>query len=377
MIRRMTVRLTWSQALAWRMRRHHLDPIDGASVVDVVARLCGVQAQVASSAALAVAVRRAGSHPDDVASAIDEGGVIKTWAMHGALHLLSPREGAAFLALIAAARPWDRSSWQRHFDMNEIRWEALRRAVREALDGTALTREELGAAIGAVPGLAHLRGAMRSSWGTILKPLAWQGELCFGAPRDGRPTFMRPVDASPAWAGLPAQEDGIALAVEAYFGAFGPASVEAFGGWISGGWFGTRTLRTAVAALGDRLTEVEVDGDRVHVLSEHVDELAATRPTNAVRLLPGFDQYVLGPGTGDSHVIPAGRRAAVSRQSGWISPVVVAGGVVSGTWDLKDDRVNVAWFGEAGRMPRREIKTELDRLSATLGRDLGVALALA
>jgi hypothetical protein len=45
------------------------------------------------------------------------------------------------------------------------------------------------------------------------------------------------------------------------------------------------------------LAEVEIDGQPAHVLAEDVDELAAARPGNAVRLLPGFDQYVLGPGT--------------------------------------------------------------------------------
>jgi Uma2 family endonuclease len=35
--------------------------------------------------------------------------------MRGTLHLLAPEDGGAFLALIAAARPWARPSWQRYF----------------------------------------------------------------------------------------------------------------------------------------------------------------------------------------------------------------------------------------------------------------------
>ena len=89
-----------------------------------------------------------------------------------------------------------------------------------------------------------------------------------------------------------------------------------------------------------------------------------------MRLLPGFDQYVLGPGTADGHVVPTARRAAVSRQAGWISPVVVAGGVVSGTWELDGDQVRVAWFGEAGKPPRRALDAEVLRLSELLDRDL-------
>ena len=101
------------------------------------------------------------------------------------------------------------------------------------------------------------------------------------------------------------------------------------------------------------------------------------RPTTAVRLLPGFDQYVLGPGTADGHVVPASRRAAVSKQSGWISPVVVAGGVVCGTWQLDGDRLRVTWFAEAGRPPRDALEAEALRLSAILERDLRSEISLA
>jgi len=89
-----------------------------------------------------------------------------------------------------------------------------------------------------------------------------------------------------------------------------------------------------------------------------------------VRLLAGFDQYVLGPGTGDAHVVPPARRAAVSRQSGWISPVVVRGGIVTGTWELADDEARLAWFRESGRPPRTLIHAEVERLAAIVGREL-------
>ena len=60
----------------------------------------------------------------------------------------------------------------------------------------------------------------------------------------------------------------------------------------------------------------------------------------------------------------------MSRQSGWISPVVVVGGVVSGTWKLDGNHVRVAWFAEAGRPPRKALRAEVGRLSSILGRGL-------
>jgi hypothetical protein len=250
----------------------------------------------------------------------------------------------------------------------------LREAVREALGDTALTREELVSAVTAREGFEHLGEALRSGWGSLLKPLAWQGDLCYGPSRDGRVTFVRPEVASSRWAGVPDPEEAAPVAIVAYLRAHGPATIDQFGNWLAGGWFGKRQLRTWFAGLGERLAEVEVDGDTAHVLAEDVDALASARPTEAIRLLPGFDQYVLGPGTGDGRVVPAARRSAVSRQAGWISPVVVAGGVVCGTWELDTDSLRVAWFSEAGRVPRKALDAEVVRLSSILGRDLAATI---
>jgi hypothetical protein len=85
-----------------------------------------------------------------------------------------------------------------------------------------------------------------------------------------------------------------------------------------------------------------------------------------VRLLPGYDQWVLGPGTADPHVVPPGRRALVTRQAN----LVIAGGVVSGTWSLTDGAVVVDWFAEAGPPPRKRLAAEVARLATILGRPL-------
>ena len=373
----LVLKVTWRQALAWRMQRQLLDPVGKLPVAGVVRRLCGVQAQVASSAELAVRVRREASRPGEVSRALSEGRIIRTWAMRGTLHLLTPEEGGAFLSLIASGRSWERPSWQRYFGVTPKQLDALREVVREALDGKALTREELIAAVIARRGYGHLGEALREGWGTLLKPYAWQGDLCFGPSRGNRVTFVRPEDASSRWAGLPESDEAAAIVIVAYFRAYGPATVENFRNWLTRGRVSARQIRTWFGTLGDRLAEVEVDGESRYVLAADVDALASAKPTTAVRLLPGFDQYVLGPGTEDSHVIPAARRRAVSMQSGWISPVVVAGGIVKGTWDRAGDELRVGWFKEAGVPPRRQINAEVERLSAILGRGLRAAIRLA
>ena len=355
------------------MERQLLEPVGRGSVVDVVRRLGGVQAQVASSAELGVRVRRRSSRSGDVDRALAAGRLIKTWAMRGSLHLLTPDDGAALLALVADAQPWRKPAWDAYFHMDAARWEAYRDAAREALAGRTLTREELIDAITSRPGLGHVGEGLRSSWGTMLKPLAWQGDLCYGPSRGNRVTYRRPEDASRAWAGLPPPEAAATTAIATYFGAYGPATVDAFRRWLGAG---SARIRRLVREHGQRLVEVAVDGEPVFVLDEHVDALAATRPTSAVRLVPGFDSWVLGPGTKDEHVVAGARRSAVSRQAGWISPVVVAGGVVSGTWRLDDAQVVVDWFGEMGRPPGAALTEEVARLAEIHGRPLEVQIAV-
>jgi hypothetical protein len=359
------------------MRRHFLDPVGDQPVAAVVRRLCGVQSQVASYAELCVRVRRKTSKAGEVARALSEGRVIKTWAMRGTLHLLTPEDAGVFLSLIAAGRSWERPSWQRYFGVTPKQLDALREVVREALGSRALTRGELIEAVIARRGYGHLGDALRSGWGTLLKPYAWQGDLCFGPSQGARVTFTTPKAASSRWAGVPEPDEAAPVAIASYLRAYGPANADSFGHWIGSGRIGKRRVQAWFHDLGPRLAEVEAGGERAYVLAEDLDDLMSTKPTRAVRLLPGFDQFVMGPGTGDGHVVPAPRRTAVSKQSGWIAPVVLAGGVVRGTWGIAGDRVQVAWFKEAGAVQRTALRAEVKRLSTILGRDLDVEVSLA
>ena len=355
------------------MQRQLLDPPGALSLEMTVRRLCGVQAQVPSAAAIAIGMRS--ERPVDVERALVDGRLVKTWAMRGTVHLLSPANAGAYLALMAAGRAWERASWQRHFGVTPAQLETLRPVIRDALAGRALSRDELASVVAADPRLARLGDALTLDWGTALKPFAWQGDICHGPSRGNRVTYVRPEDASARWGGMPGPDDAAALVLSAYFRAYGPATFDAFANWLAGGWFGKRRLAGFFAAFAPELVEVDVDGQRGLVLAVDVDELLATKPTRAVRLLPAFDQYLLGPGTGDGRLVAADRRAAVSRRSGWISAVVVRGGKVCGTWVLDQEIVRVSWFAEAGRPPRTALGAEVRRLSAVVGRELALAIA--
>jgi hypothetical protein len=251
----------------------------------------------------------------------------------------------------------------------------FRDAVREVLDGKTLTREELIQAVTVLPGFEHIAEELRSGWGTLLKPIAWQGGLCFGPQSGNRVTFMRPDQASAQWGGVPDPDVGGPLAIKAYLGTYGPSTAAGFSNWVSRGLVPAKRVKAWFAELGDSVSPVDVGGAPAFVLSEDLDELVATKPSRTVRLLGGFDQWVLGPGTDDPHVIAPHRRAAVSKQSGWIAPIVVVGGVVAGTWELDGDAVRVAWFTEAGKPRRAALAKEAKRLAKIYDRPLRLELA--
>ncbi|MDP4508955.1 DNA glycosylase AlkZ-like family protein [Nonomuraea turcica] len=338
----MTTKVTWAQILAWRLRRQFVSGAGGPDAVSVARRLCGVQTQVPSSAQLAVAVRSAEPEPGEIDRALwTDRTLAKTWIMRGTLHLVPADELAGYCAALSTLRFWEKGSWQRGHGVTAAEIAAIIEAVPQALSdgaGRPLTREELVDAVVAVTGNAHLRQALTSGWGALLKPLSRLGELCYGPPREGRVTFTAPRAWIPGWPSEPPpfEEAGVRVA-RAFLGAHGPATPEMFDAWLFGGVARKAVLKGWFRDLAPELTEVETeDGTTLPALKEHLDDLADTRPSAEVHLLPGFDQYILAAPRTLAPLLPPSLKPKVSRQAGWISPVVVHGGRVAGVWEARN-----------------------------------------
>ncbi|WP_030679064.1 winged helix DNA-binding domain-containing protein [Streptomyces rimosus] len=366
------VRVTHEQVLAWRLRRQGLLPRTDASAEEIVGRLAGVQAQVASAAELAVAVRQEKPSAAGVREALEARSLVRTWAMRGTLHLLPAGAAGAYLSLLGAARTWEKGAWQRAFGVSPQQMEALGEAVEEILDGKVLTRRELTEAVLARRGLAGLGEQLASGWSTVLKPLAWTGRLCQGPARGQHVTFTSPRSWLPGWRGIPDPEEAAEVVIPAYLRAHGPASPAVFDAWLLRGATRKAVLRGWFEALGDRVAEVEVDGSRAYVMSDDAEELARTEPTDGLHLLPAFDQYVLAPGTSDTRLVPSAHRSKVSRAAGWISPVVLLRGRVVGTWALTGSTVEVTTF-DGSALPGAALEEDVRRLGACVGQELVVA----
>jgi Winged helix DNA-binding domain len=161
--------------------------------------------------------------------------------------------------------------------------------------------------------------------------------------------------------------------VAAYFRTAGPSTPDRVHEWVGQGLGAKRrAVSRWLDQLDERLEPVTVEGDRVLALREDLDDLRTTSTSTAVRLLPGRDPWVMAPGTSDIRVVPPARREPVSRSAN----LVVFRGVVAGTWTVRGERLNIAWFTESGRVPRTAVDQEAAALAKFLNRPLDHAVEL-
>ena len=358
--------LTSPKVLGWRVHRQLLDPVGEGSVVDVVARLGAVPAWPDQTMELAVGARRTDGRTGDVARALAANRVVKVFAFRGGTQLMTPQDAGAYLAVRASSRMWELPSWVSFYRLEPEDWPRFREFVRDTVADGPLTLSELTAAFGRTSRYRHLKEIIDEGNETLLKPLTWQGDVSLAPARDGEITFRR-LDHVPGWAGMPDVDVAGPAVVAAYLHTYGPAPLARVHDWVGKGLGAGRPAVTRwLGLLDERLETVTIDGDEVLALGEDVDDLRTASASTAVRLLPGRDPWVMAPGTSDARVVPPSRRELVSRSAN----MVVARGVLAGTWTVRDARLEVIWFAESGRVPRTALDDEAARLSTFLGRPL-------
>lgn len=356
------------QVLGWRLRRHGLDPVDGADAAEVVHRMVALRGWPADGADLSVAVRQARPEASPVSRALDTGDLIRSYAFGGGSYVFTHADAAAILALRTTTRVWATVRWQRQAQFSLDDWDPLRDAVCEFLADGPRTRAEIAAHLSRTPALASLAVAATGVGSDALyKPLHWWGDICFGPARGQQPTF-RLLRDDPRWPGLPDLEVAARRAILRYLGGYGPATEAGLAHWfVAGLGVPRRRLEPWLAGLvGDEVTRVSVDDVPAYARTADVDAIAACEPSASVRLLPGHDPWLLGPGTDDESLIAAERRVLASRGSN----LVLWRGFVCGTWRLRDGVLTTSWFAEAGRPPRAALAAEVARLGAVRQQEL-------
>jgi hypothetical protein len=365
--------LSWKQALAWRMARHHLVRRAARDeMLAVAARTCGVHAQVMSSAELALWARVDELDREAVQRALwDDRTLVKLWAMRGTLHLLPAAELGTWLAGLGTYRHYLKPAWLRGFKLTREELDQLVEAIGAALDGQLMTRAELGAKVARLTGSAALGERLQESWGAYLKPASYRGLLCFGPGEGQRVRFTRPHSWVPGGVESVDPNDAVPEITRRYLGAFAPATREDLARWWA---VSPAEAGRMLKALGDEAVEIDVEGETCWMLADDAGEAARAKPQNVARLLPGFDQWVIGASRSAPAQLDPAHKARVYRSQGWISPVLLVNGRMDGVW--RHERkgrsliVEIEPFGRTPKWARTQAGSEARRLTDFLGGEL-------
>jgi hypothetical protein len=330
--------MRWESVLAWRVGRQHLarrasDPLA------VISDICGLHAQVMSSAQLTLWARVEDA-PDVETLLWERHALVKTWAMRGTLHLLRTDELPLYVGAQGGLKPrYEQASWLKHFELTPEDARTIITEVPNALRDGPLTREALA---------RRVHAGLSRGYGDLLKPVAFRGDLIF-APSQGqnvRFALPEPFERMDV-------EDATRELARRFLTRYGPATREQFAKWFGapspaapGRW---------IKALGDEVTETE----QGWMLGADVKACEAAEPTGVVRLLPAFDQYVVAAPR-DTTATTSPER--IYRPGGWFSPVLLVDGVMAGIWARDGDELTIEPFGKLGKDVRAAAEAEAARL---------------
>jgi hypothetical protein len=323
----------------------------------VAAAAVGLQAQDVGAARLGVRARSSAVDEAAVVNAIQhERSVVRTWLMRSTVHLVAAGDLRWMAALYGPVMERNHQARWRNLGITEPIIDAALTHARELLDGRALTRHELAAELTA-------RGLELGADGQVpthvLAALTARGLTCRGADRGRDATFVRIDDWVPP---APPPADPLAELARRYFRAFGPATAADFTAWSG------LPSGAAVTAIRDELTEVEFDGRRGWTLGQ-------VEPAPGFRLLPMFDNYLLGYRDRTAMLDPA--RNPQVYVGGIIKAAVVCDGRLIGIWRLDRARaavVRVTPFESFSRRHRAELDRERADIERYLGRPVGLAI---
>jgi Winged helix DNA-binding domain len=355
----------------FRLGRHHLFDEAPADAVSICRDICGVQAQVMSSAFLQLWARNHAITRAEIETALWQARtLVKTSLMRQTLHLIPADE---FLLYIAALKPSRMSGALRimeKFGIARDEAEALTILIMDALSSGPLGRPAITAAVR--PKVSkRVRSWMENVWSIVRVPVA-EGLICYGRGESKEVSFIRvdhwlPNLKSKPISGTEAQ----CTLFRKYLRAYGPATPADFSHWSGIPMQQVRPLR---ALLEPELEEVPGGNKSSLLLREDVAILKRSSGREAcIRLLPSFDTYLLAHRAKD-HLLSTKHYKRVYRNQGWISPVLLIDGAIAGVWSHKVENkkllVEIEPLSRLSPKVRSAIKREGERLAIFFAREL-------
>ncbi|WP_263657378.1 winged helix DNA-binding domain-containing protein [Nonomuraea gerenzanensis] len=283
----------------------------GLTPGDIVSGLTAMQAQDVPSALLAFRARSATLTPADVEAAWQSREIVRTWGPRGTLHFVHADDLPWLHALTGSA-----TGTLRRLAEEGVTGDDLLPLITAALAGQGpLTKADLE---------ERLKGRARGQGVVHLVALAaHHGLAVLGPQRAGKPTYVHAAD----WLGAPItpepdRERALKELATRYRRAHHPATPDDLAAWSG---LPAGQARTAWG----------------------LSEAPAPPPEDAplLRLLPAFDEYVLGWRSRDPVLAPEHAKK-VFPGGGILRPAVLVNGEIKGVWGRKGAQVSVQAFDE-------------------------------
>jgi hypothetical protein len=290
---------------------------------DVVAWFGAVQAQDFYASTWAVGMRIPGATEKDIERALHDGSIIKTWAMRGTLHYVTPDDFRWIMKLTAPRMMKRFAYYHKKIGLTEAIVAKSEKVIVKALKGRQLTRAEIKHALVK----AGLRTAeMKAMF--MLSNAVYKGHVCWGPRRGKQFTFVLVDEWVPKGKQLTHDEARIELA-RRYFTSHGPATVRDYVWWSS---LTVKDAKFALAHLKHELTEEVISGKAYYAPKK---QLPVKR--GMTDLIPIYDEYTIAFQDRDSFYDVKYKREMIMG----FGYIIVRDGKAVGTWQRKLDKKKV------------------------------------
>ena len=267
----------------WRMHTVRLTGAPFATPEEVVGWLTAVQSQDYAPAVWAVGQRLNGVTDAVVDTAFAEGGVLRTHVLRPTWHFVLPDDIRWLLALTGPRVHALNAPLYRQEGLDAATRVRTEPIIERALaGGRQLTRVELAERL-AADGVE----AQRFRLAYILMHAELEGLICSGTMRGKQHTYALLDERAPGGRTL-TRDDALAELVLRYFTSHGPATVKDCTTWAS---LTMADVRAGLEQVGDRLESVEAHGMTFWAAPR---ESVPEAPSPRVRMLQGYDEYIVG-----------------------------------------------------------------------------------
>jgi len=315
-----------------RLRSQCLIGEPPTSIVPLVHDLFAVQAQDASAALLAIRPRSTGITATDVEHAqLGDHILVRTSLIRGTLHLLASDDLAWLLPAIGERAIQQDQGRRKQLGIDDTMCErANKELARHLAEEGSLPRSRIAEIFGSLS-IPNEGQAVPH----LLYQASYKGIVCRGEDR-GKDSYYAPLSDWVTLDHTPPQDWQARLA-KRYLAAFAPAYPEDFAAWTG---IPLGEARSAFRDIADELIEVQIDSAPACILKEQAASLDKPVEFPVVKLLPAFDNTLLGYRSRD-WILPHKHSKRIFAGGGLFYPMVLINGIAAGKWSTKKTKQGI------------------------------------